>query len=371
MSDDEKQTPAVEPPVEKAPTPSEKPPTADVADVEVMDDARTRALTEALQSSFKVIRVIMVILAVAFLGSGITRVENSKQALHLQFGEYQDPPLQPGLHWAWPYPIDEIVQIPVTGYAPITSDVGYRTAGTDKPQASMTFQPTFDGYTLTGDGNVLHVKAEMNFSLDEKSGDAIKAYEFGFSDVTGFLESVLDNAVYHASASRSAIDAVTKQPELRNAIERRVKKTISETGSGLWIKINSLLLVVTVPLDVKPDFGDPLAVEQERLMAVEKANEVAVSTLAKALGQAKVIEGAGETAANTLLTSVQAEAKAFAEQRPYYEENPGLFEQRLVAETMQQVLTNAVDVFYLSGRTPRIWLNRTPEKRKLKEGGAP
>ena len=48
-----------------------------------------------------------------------------------------------------------------------------------------------------------------------------------------------------------------------------------------------------------------------------------------------------------------------------------IFEQRLVAETMQRVLTNAVDVFYLSGRPPRIWLNRTPEKRKLKEGGAP
>ena len=368
MSDEEKQTPAVEPPVEKAPTPREKTPTAGV---EVMDDARTRALTEALQSSFKVIRVIMVILAVAFLGSGITRVKNGKQALHLQFGKYQDPPLQPGLHWAWPYPIDEIVQIPVTGYDPITSDVGYRTADTDKPQASMTFQPTYDGYTLTGDGNVLHVKAVMNFSLDETKGDAIKAYELGFSDVTGFLESVLDNAVYHASASRSAIDAVTKQPELRNAIERRVKKTISETGSGLWIKINSLLLVVTVPLDVKPEFDASIAAELQKSTKVKDARSDAVSTLAKALGQAKVIEGGGQTAANILLTSVQAEAKAFSKQLPFYEESPGLFERRLIAETMQRVLTNAVDVFYLSGRTPRIWLNRTPEKRKLKEGGAP
>jgi len=68
---------------------------------------------------------------------------------------------------------------------------------------------------------------------------------------------------------------------------------------------------------------------------------------------------------------VQAEAKAFKEQKPFYEDNPTLFEQRLVAETMQRVLTNAVDVFYLSGRQPRIWLNRTPEKRKLEEGGAP
>jgi membrane protease subunit HflK len=360
MSDDEKQTPASKPPGEKAPA----------ASVEVMDDARTRALTEALQSSFKVIRVIMVILAVAFLGSGITTVENNKQALHLQFGEYKKT-LQPGLHWAWPYPIDEIVQIPVNENRTITSDVGWRTEDEETPQASASFQPTYDGYTLTGDGNVLHVKAEMNFSLDETKGDAIKAYKLGFSDVTGFLESVLDNAVYHASASRSAIDAYTKQSDLRNAIERRVKKTISGIDSDLRIKINSLPLDVTVPLDVKPAFDAFLKVQQESQQKVATAKADAVSAIANALGQAKVIEGGGQTAANILLSSVRAEAKAFAEQRPYYEDNPGLFEQRLVAEAMQRILTNAVDVFYLSGRTARIWLNRTPEKRRLKEGGAP
>ncbi len=360
MSDDEKQTEAATPPSEKAPT----------SGIEVMDDARTRALTEALQSSFKVVRVIMVILAVAFFGSGITKIDNNKQALHLRFGEYKKT-LLPGLHWAWPYPIDEIVQIPVNENRTITSDVGWRTEDEETPQNSMSFQPTYDGYTLTGDGNTLHVKAEMNFSLDEKSGDAIKAYEFGFSDVTGFLESVLDNAVYHASAGRSAIDAYTKQSDLRNAIERRVEKTISGIDSDLRIKINSLTLDVTVPLDVKPAFDAFLKVQQESQQKVATAKADAVSTLANALGQAKVIEGGGQTAANTLLTSVQAEAKAFSKQRPYYEENPELFEQRLIAETMQRVLTNAVDVFYLSGRPPRIWLNRTPEKRKLKEGGAP
>jgi regulator of protease activity HflC (stomatin/prohibitin superfamily) len=275
------------------------------------------------------------------------------------------------LHWAWPYPIDEIVQIPVNENRTITSDVGWRTEDEETPQASTQFNPTYDGYTLTGDGNVLHVKAEMNFSLEETKGDAIKAYELGFSDITGFLESVLDNAVYHASAGRSAIDAYTKQSDLRNAIERRVKKTISGIDSDLRIKINSLTLDVTVPLDVKSAFDAFLVVQQESLTKVKKAKDDATSTMANALGQAKVIEGGGRTAANILLTSVQAEAEAFSEQLPYYEENHGLFEQRLIAETMKRVLTNAVDVFYLSGRTPRIWLNRTAEKRKLKEGGTP
>ena len=142
MSEDKKQTPAVE-------SPEEPPP---MGATEAVDDARTRALTEALQSSFKVVRVIMVILAVAFLGSGITKVDNNKQALHLRFGKYKET-LPPGLVWAWPYPIDEIVQIPVNENRTITSDVGWRTEDEETPQASMSFQPTYDGYTLTGDGN--------------------------------------------------------------------------------------------------------------------------------------------------------------------------------------------------------------------------
>ena len=368
MSDEEKQIPAVEPPVEKAPAPVEKVPTARV---EVMDDARTRALPEALQSSFKVVRVIMVILAVVFLGSGITRVESNKKAIHLQFGKYVDT-LDPGLVWAWPNPIDKIVEIQTTSLSTnITSDVGYRTADNDEPQASMSFQPTYDGYTLTGDGNVLHIKAKMTFSLDKTKGDTIRKYKFGFSDIQSLLTNVLDNAVYHASASRSAIDAYSNNTELGKAIERRVKETIEKIDSDLQLKDIELLPVVKVPLDVLPVFDAFRTVVEERSKTVKDAEAYAVSTLAKARGQAEVIKGGGKTAANVLLTSVEAEEKAFSAQRSYYEENPLLFEQRLVAETMQRVLTNAVDVFYLSGRTPRIWLNRSPEKRKLKEGGAP
>ena len=366
MSDEEKQNPAVEPSVEKGPTPSEKVPTARV---EVMDDARTRALTEALQSSFKVVRVIMVILAVVFLGSGITRVESSKKAIHLQFGKYVDT-LDPGLVWAWPNPIDKIVEVLVDEPTEITSDVGYRTAEGKEPEASMSFQPTYDGYTLTGDGNVLHIKAKMTFSLDETKGDTIRKYKFGFSDIKSLLTNVLDNAVYHASASRSAIDAYNNKTELGKAIGRRVKETIGKIDSDLQLKIE-FLPEVKVPLDVKPVFDAFRTVVEERSKTVGEAEAYAGTTLAKARGQAEVIKGGGQTAANTLLTSVEAEAKAFSVQRSYYEENSLLFEQRLIAETMQRVLTNAVDVFYLSGRTPRIWLNRTPEKRKLKEGGTP
>jgi len=337
---------------------------------QVVEDARARALAEALQSSFKVIRVLMVVLAVAFLGSGITKVGSGEQGLLLRFGELKAPPLEPGLHFAWPNPIDQIVKVDVSQDFKITSDVGWRTLESDNPEESFNFDPGYAGYTLTGDGNTVHIKAVMNFKL-EKSEKAIKAYAFEFDDVTGFLQSALDNAVYHASASQSALDAYTTgKRKLEVDILNRIKKVVNEAHE-LPITEISLALEVDIPGDVKPDYEDFLKSEREREAKEDKAGGAAARIVTKAEGDARVILSGGETTKHQLLTSVEAEARSFAEQRPYYESNPELFRQRLLTGTMQRVLTNAVDVFYLSGRQPRIWLNRTPEKPKLKEGGAP
>jgi len=353
---------------EKQPHGSESPAGEHHDSTRVVEDARARALAEALQSSFKVIRVLMVVLAVAFLGSGITKVGSGEQGLLLRFGELKAPPLEPGLHFAWPNPIDQIVKVDVSQDFKITSDLGWRTLESDNPEESFNFDPGYAGYTLTGDGNTVHIKAVMNFKL---SPEAITAYAFEFDDVTGFLQSALDNAVYHASASQSALDVYTDgKKKLEDDIRDRIKKVVNEVHK-LPITEISLALEVDIPGDVKPDYEEFLTSENERDEKIEKAGGDAARIVTKAEGDAMVIMSGGETTKHQLLTSVEAEARSFAEQRPYYESNPELFRQRLLTGTMQRVLTNAVDVFYLSGRQPRIWLNRTPEKPKLKEGGAP
>ncbi len=383
MSDEEKQPQGGESPVEEHQDHNHShvaEETQVAEDTHVVEDARTRALAEALQSSFKVIRVLMVVLAVAFLGSGITKVGTGEKAMLLRFGEFKRPLLEPGLHFAWPNPIDTIEKVDVSKIVTITSDVGWRTAAEEggDPEDSSSFEPDYHGYTLTGNGNTVHIKAVMNFSLED-SDKAIEAYAFNFDDTTDFLQSALDNAVYHASANRSALDAKKRKMDsdgnrlgntLEEDIRNRIKKVVNEAHE-LPIKVSSLTVEFKVPESVKSDYADFGAAETKSKEEIRKARTEAASIVTNAEGQAKVIQSGGETIADRLLTLVEAEAKSFSEQRPYYESNPELFRQRLLTGTMQRVLTNAVDVFYLSGRTPRIWLNRTPEKRKLKEAGTP
>ena len=371
MSDEEKQPQGGEPPVEEHHDHNHShvaEETQVAEDTHVVEDARTRALAEALQSSFKVVRVLMVVLAVAFLGSGITKVGPGEKGLLLRFGAYQRD-LPPGLHFALPNPIETIEKVDVTKIMTITSDVGWGPPDENgDPEESSLFEPEYHGYTLTGNGNTVHIKAVMNYRLED-TDEATKAYAFKFDDVTDFLQSALDNAVYHASANHSALDAL-KLTELAEDIRERFKKVVNEVHE-LPIVVDPIQLEVQVPGEVEPAFQAFGTSDTVSKTTISEAEKEAGKMVTNAEGQAKVIQSGGETIADRLLTLVEAEAKSFSEQRPYYESNPELFRQRLLTGTMQRVLTNAVDVFYLSGRQPRIWLNRTPEKRKLKEGGAP
>src|SRR5206468_2823070 len=80
-------------------------------------DAGSRALEEALRSSFRIIQAVMVILLVLFFCSGITTVGPQEKAVILRCGRPlstgPENLLGPGFHWAFPYPIDEVVKIPV------------------------------------------------------------------------------------------------------------------------------------------------------------------------------------------------------------------------------------------------------------------
>src|SRR6188472_4294854 len=81
------------------------------------EDAGSAALSEALRSSFAIVKVLMILLVIAFFASGIFTVGSQQKAIILRFGKPvgtgPDQLLGPGLHWSFPSPIDEIVRISI------------------------------------------------------------------------------------------------------------------------------------------------------------------------------------------------------------------------------------------------------------------
>ena len=63
----------------------------------------------------------------------------------------------------------------------------------------------------------------MTYSFPET---AIDDFEFKFKGVSEFIRSALDNAVYHAAASHSALDAITIPDKIKEAISYKVREVI-------------------------------------------------------------------------------------------------------------------------------------------------
>ena len=126
-------------------------------------DAAGRSLSDALRISFAILKVIMVILIVAFLASGFKSVGSDEKALVLRFGKIQgvgqEAILGPGAHWTFPYPIDEVVRIPVEKNINLAINTfWYKETRDDilgpgvKPRNYVPDQldPVQEGYCLTG-----------------------------------------------------------------------------------------------------------------------------------------------------------------------------------------------------------------------------
>lgn len=335
-----------------------------------MEDAGTQALSDALASSFRFIRALMVILVAVFLGSGIFTVNPNEVAVLLRLGKPAgfgaDAILDPGLHWSFPSPIDEIVRIPVgESRAVEATNCWYQVTpemeiSGQLPPSLSTLQPGVDGYALTSDGNIIHARATAKYRI----ADPLR-YAFSFRGAANILENALNNAVLYAAARHTAEEALYKDKTgFQDAVRRRFWQTIEKANMG--IQLEPIQVQTFPPMYVKEAFDQVLEAEQALSEARNTSQGEAEEITRKAVGEGRALISDGITRSNMLVQTLRAEAEAFSDQLSDYQRNPRLFRERLLVETMSQVLTNVNDKWLLpqskdGGRQQiRLMLNREP-----------
>jgi len=337
------------------------------------EDSGSQALSETLQSGFQIIRVIMIGLVVLFFCSGVFEIQENQLGVILRFGRPvgtgSEQLLKAGWHWAWPYPIDEVVKIPIGQVHTVISSSGWyattpeQEAQNAEPQPRGSLSPEADGYTLTGDGNIIHVRATVKYRIS----DPLR-YTFGFTNVTAVLTNVINDAIFYASARTNAAAALyTNKVGFRDLVLDRVQKRLEDLQLGITLQPSDV--ETKPPPDVRVAFEAVNAAEQERSKTVSDARGYHDEVTRKAVGEANAIVSGGITSSNRVVLSLTADARAFTEQLPYYLENRHLFEQRLLTATMEKVLTNSTAKFTFPEHVDelRLQLNTGPEKHEAKE----
>ena len=340
------------------------------------EDSGSQALSDALRSSFFIIKILMLGLAIFFLCSGMFTVGPQERAIVLRFGkpvgEGEQALLGPGFHWAFPAPIDEVKKIPAGQIRIARSTAGwYATtlemeAAKTEPPPGESLNPVRDAYALTSDANIIHVRATLRYRIT----DAVR-YEFGFTNAPIFITNALNSAILYAAANFT-VDSIlsTDVSAFREKVRARIDQLIDQQQLGITIEQSDVEAIPPRQEKVKTAFSAALQAGIKRDKLLNEARSYENEVLSKAQSEASARTNAAWTDKTRLVESVAAEAKKFQDLLSEYEANPALFAQFRQAETLERVFANAQEkIFVPTGGTGkprelRLQLSREPIKPK-------
>jgi membrane protease subunit HflK len=337
-------------------------------------DAGSQALGEALRSSFAIVRAVMIVLIAVFLCSGFFKVEPNERAMILHFGKPEGVGakalLGPGLHWSYPYPIDEVVKISVTGIQKVTSDVGWYAVTPEQelagyePPGGNSLNPATDGYTLTADANIVHVRSTLYFRID----DPVR-YTFSFVNASNVVQNALNNAIVYTSANFKVDDILThNKAGFQEAVRLRATELLDQENVG--VAVDQCDVQTTWPRSqrVSDAFNAVINAQINRDKALQQVSSETNQVLTAATARSNAIVNIAESERAQLLSDLASRSTNFTTILPWYKTNKDLFVVQQFNETMGRVLTNLQEKIYVperaDGKQRDLWLllNQEPPK---------
>lgn len=352
-------------------------------------DAGSQALSEALRSSFTVVKFAMGALVVLIVALGFFQVKPGEKAVVLRFGrprgEGQKMLLSSGkVYFALPYPIDEVVRIPIAEIQKVTSSAGWYAMthdqevaldalGTEPPPNGASLNPEIDGYVFTADQNVIHTRATIFYHIEDPlaaifSFAAGTNQEFNLAGVSNAVQNAANNALVAIAARFTVDDILTRdRARFQDAVQQRINDLVDREHLG--VAIDQCQVQSVAPRQLADIFRQVTAARENRNKLIQDALGEQNRILSQAGAQAASITNAAESARTRYVTSIQSDADAFVKLLPQYQSNPQLYAQLELAKAMPQILANA-DKEFLPQRADgkprelRLMLNREPPQPK-------
>jgi membrane protease subunit HflK len=337
-------------------------------------DAGSQALAEALGSSFTIVKIVMFLMVIAFLGSGFFQVGPQEKAVILRFGkpvgEGEKMLLSAGLHWSLPYPIDEVVRIPITQIQTVTSDNGWYFTTPEEElsgeglDSATPINPAIDGYVLTADTNIVHTKVTLSYHVT----DPIK-YIFNFENASNAVQNAVDNALLFTAAQFKADDILINDVQgFQEAVQQRVSDLIEKQNLG--IAIDQCPVRSVAPRQLADVFGQVTIAREARHRTIDEAHTYENQATNTASASAANIVNQAQASKTRYVDSLTAEAKRFNDLLPKYESNPSLYVQQTFVQVIGPALTNVQDKWFFPIHADgkpyeiRLELNREPPQQK-------
>ena len=351
-----------------------------ILDADSSGEAGSRAMEQALRSSFVILKLVIAVLVIYLVFSNTYSVdEDSEGAIELRFGQIQttdsEEVYKPGIRFAWPYPIEEKVEI--DREKPVKTDEAWHAplarVEIGDNMGDRAVDTTIDGYVITSDDKIVHVRAEMTYRVTDPG-----RFAFAFADPISVLQLILDNGITYSASESDFSDILSNPTRFAEVIKRRVSKLVREYSLGVEVaRINVSGKDVKLPLMTQKaydSFNGVSARREEALSsakneadAIQKAIDSGIgddgSSLNSLSGEVATIRNQANNQAQAMRASVDSLANRFKEIIEKYP-NPVArkrYMEQMYYESMERIAENDDIKIYLISKTGKL----NPTKLRL------
>ncbi len=265
-------------------------------------DPAMKSLADALRVSFRLLSVLMVLFVVLFIATGFKSIQPQEAGIIKVFGRVVDV-ARPGFVYNWPFPIGEIQIVPTQEQRIVVDSFWMDETPQDKLKSLSErrprgegLRPGWDGYLLTGDRNLIHVKIDCTYRVQDALAVARNIQGRTAADlqerVRQLMRTMLCQAAIHAAATRTA-DAMQVDPlGFREDVHVEAQQLIDgllgvEPGQPHGIRITQVLVPADGkiwPLAAYQAYEAAQSAKSEKQEIVNKAIAEAKETLIGAIG---------------------------------------------------------------------------------------
>ena len=304
---------------------------------------------DLLNTCVKYFKWIVLAIVVVILLSGIRTVQQGEVAVILRFGKlvgdtHEEQVHEPGLLFAFPYIIDEVITVPTGKVFDLSIETHYTAE-------KMSGDLEKDGYCITGDHNIAVISTSLKYVVS----DPVK-YALFNSDINATVRGVVSASITSHVASVSIDSLLTDgKDEFVSEVLRIAQESLDRLGCGVRLT-NLDIGNIAPPAEVKSLFDNVNSATvsvQTALAEAEQYRESLIpstnSTVDSMISSAKVNQNTAVSDANALL----AEFYGLLEE---YEAQPDVVILRVYNEKLTALYNKIGTTILVDQNTPHIVL---------------
>ncbi|NPA94768.1 MAG: FtsH protease activity modulator HflK [Thermodesulfobacteria bacterium] len=286
----------------------------------------THEIKKQFRSAFPI--VIILLVGIIIWNCWYT-IEPEEVGLVLRFGKFQKE-TQPGLHFKLPYPIEQVIKIPVQRQ--LKEEFGFRTEvpGVRTKYSKKNFE--HESLMLTGDLNVAVVEWITQYRIRNPY-----FYLFRVKNPRQTFRDMNEAIMREVVGDKTVTEVLTVgRQEIADKAKKKLQELCDQYQTGIVVE-QIVLQDANPPDPVKPSFNEVNQAQQEKERMINEAWAEYNKVIPKAKGQAlQTIEEAKGYAADRI-NRAKGDALFFEQILKAYQAAPLVTRTRLFIETMEDL----------------------------------